>query len=768
MLHCVIRCVSFVVCLSSWARPAVAEQPAAPQDPIAALAAMPPHPPVLNGARFVVHDEHGKPAPTAIVVFVPQRDDGPALPQVAGDEPATLAAQAAHGTRYQVDQRGATRVPAKPGFVLAQRGERFGSLGVDARLAGTQRTLPLAPCRSFGVTTTHADGKPAAHVPIGVRGGGDTEWFAGAVTDANGQARVRVIDQHGASPRVGARIPTRQGVLVPLPDGSADAQLVLPEVAAVDAELDGAALPGADAHWVLRGGIDMTATEASRSDAASAHFPFVEVGIAVRVELLVDGIEAGVQSLDRVRGDAPNRIRVRRAMPERCVVVRVLEPDGRVPQRQAVSVRWNHKGGSAVTWARTTRQGWLEIAVPDAVEEATLQLGLHTAGFDSSMPFLLRLPLQRLSKGCTELGEHRSQALPVALQATVRDVDGKPVAGVRLSLPDQGGRYITTDAEGRCVVHLPAPLPDHLELGIDPQWYFAGDERDQLLTNTGDQPVNIVVQRAATLRFATKGLPPSPVGVGMATSTWPFRTVLEPANGTGAKVEIHLQPQAKSLRVPAGRWHFIVLHDDHEVHRIEDVVANAGVETHDPRFMDFDWHAFADLVTVRVQDALGLATDAARVLQESPQSKHYSGLRNGVAQLLVAKGAALRVEPDDKALPPIDLGVVTTEQVVRLGAGPRLLAKLTQVPTLPDDVELVLHAGDADAGETFDAEGTAELWLPAGTRACTPRLALRKGARRLFLPNDFPARDVPAGGGELSIDGGPALQRAIAAALPKL
>ena len=62
--------------------------------------------------------------------------------------------------------------------------------------------------------------------------------------------------------------------------------------------------------------------------------------------------------------------------------------------------------------------------------------------------------------------------------------------------------------------------------------------------------------------------------------------------------------------------------------------------------------------------------------------------------LVPAAGGNLRVEPRDKTVATVHLGVVTGEHVVRLGAGPRLAVALSKPPRLPEGARLLLHTSD--------------------------------------------------------------------------
>ena len=119
------------VALAAMRSPASAQtaSPPAPSDPFAVLAAKEPQEPSAGGMRVVVQKPDGSPAPDAVVVFTPWRYDEAARAEREAakqrfpvDEPLRFALLAANGTRYRVDERGASRVP-KQGYVFAFFGD---------------------------------------------------------------------------------------------------------------------------------------------------------------------------------------------------------------------------------------------------------------------------------------------------------------------------------------------------------------------------------------------------------------------------------------------------------------------------------------------------------------------------------------------------------------------------------------------------------------------------------------------------------------------
>jgi hypothetical protein len=208
----------------------------------------------------------------------------------------------------------------------------------------------------------------------------------------------------------------------------------------------------------------------------------------------------------------------------------------------------------------------------------------------------------------------------------------------------------------------------------------------------------------------------------------------------------------RELQAPPGHWHFLALHHGEELHRLPDLRCDSGVETHDPRFMAFDWRAFAIHVAIKVLDANGRPTDECTVWVRHRGSGQGMSPTNGTMHLLLPKaGGSVDIEPRDKKFAKVDLGVVTEDQVVVLGGGPPLTVTIRPMPKLPEGCELVLRTDSSDAGVPFDDQGTATIVLPkAGS--FPPMVAMRKGHMRYGMDWQLPAVEVPTAGAKVDVD----------------
>ena len=272
----------------------------------------------------------------------------------------------------------------------------------------------------------------------------------------------------------------------------------------------------------------------------------------------------------------------------------------------------------------------------------------------------------------------------------------------------------------------------------------------------GSTGVRLVMQRAARVRFASD----MPNRFHSAIHYY-----LEPASGRGPKVRLGMLGP-RELIVPPGHWHFVAAVGAEELLRLPDLHCESGVETHDPRFMAFDWRAYATLVEITVRDDHGAPSDECLIWLW--QGKGGSGCQptGGVARLLLPKGgASVSIEPRDKKFAKVNLGVVTEDQVVVLGGGPPMTLKLAPMPKLPEGVEIVVAVGD-NAEVPFDAMGTAIVVLPkAGSY--TPTIALKRNGNLSPLDWKLAAVDVPANGAKVAIEVTPARQKVLELWLPK-
>jgi hypothetical protein len=737
------------------ALPLAAQAPDAPRaagpDPVAALHALAPQPPVERGVRVLVRGAVGAPAADAIVVFVANDDPqyvasaAEATRRFGGDEVGYQAFRTGNGTRYAVDERGATRVPAVAGRVFACRGAdvAFRSIPVEAGKALPRVELDLAPPLSFAVAVADANGQPAANVTVGIAVTPRSGVFPRTATGADGVAAFRLLPARSAEARVRLLAATKERIEAPLPAPAARIALRLPRCTTVHAAYDGALLPGAAVTWALAR--DDRRFAPATSDTRSAVFRHVEVGFSGRVEVSCDGILVAAP-LPEVTADGECRVALARDPARRSLAVRVLDADGAPARSCWLDASWRFQHGSSGTNVRTNGEGWLELEPPEHVlGDVELRLTLRGRTWNDAPAGTLSLPLTAADTGRVDRGEQRCARIPPTLRGVAVDTNGKALAGVLLETQHDGWHRTQTNADGTFVFTIPGDRPPSLELSLLlGAWYFT-DPTSRTRSFTTGADARLVLQPAGRLRFAAPGLPDD-----VAHS---FDVRLEPADGDRRDaIRLDLQLRGSELLLPAGHWSFVVIEDEREVHRIDGVRVDAGIEVHDPRFMAFDWRAFAALTTVRVQDRAGVPTDACTVWYQYGSRGRGHQLTGGVGHFLVptAAGGTLRVEPRDKSIATVHLGTVTGEHVVRLGSGPRLAVTLSALPRLPAGATLLLHGGLDHDGVPFDEHGKATLWLaePGELRVM---LSVRIGHTRHVLSEHAVTCDVPAAGRTLTI-----------------
>lgn len=747
-----------------------------PDDPLAALAALAAEPPVADGLEVVVRDAAGEPVPDAVVVLMPSTDpEYAALRERAerrypGDEPKILAARAVRGTRYRVDERGATRVPAdQRGRIVVVRGDRLASvIRNEVGPAGGRRVvLQLDPAWSFTVTVRGVDGAPAAGAPVGILEASGAFPFPRATTGADGRVTFRVLaGRRPDTALVQALIAgaDASGCECPMPTANGgEATLRLPKCIAVTARLAGELLPGAATTWTLlsEGGRAFPATSA---DLRSATFAFVGAGFRGQVNCQIDGSQAFTAPVDGPVADTEITVTAVRGRDDRTLVVRLLDADGQPVRGAFLMLNWEYTNGSSGRSGASNGEGWAELDVPaEAADGCKLAIEASRGNWSGPALGAVAFDVGKLTAPRTDHGEVRLQAASVALAGRLVDVDGRPVAGVRVQVqrPDNYRTYhADTGADGSFAVAMPEPHRPGMELSLGTDgWFFRDAPGEPQRFDARRDDLRIVVQRAGRIRFGASDLPE---GVDSA-----FETFCESADDASVRVPIAFHPTTKELLLPPGTWDFVVSIDDREVQRLPRVVAEPGIETHDPRFMFFDWRSFASVLTLHVHGPDGKPTEACTVWRRYRNGATGRPPSAGLFRMLVPKdGAHITVEAQDATQREIDLGVVTGEHTVRLGAGPLLTVVLTALPELPDGVQLVV-AADGGAAEPLDGERTARLWLPAAG-SCVPRLAVRRGDHTVPVDAALSTVDVPAAGSSVQVTVGGPLQQAILRAVQRL
>ena len=743
-----VPCFASLVLLVSAASPAQQPTPPAPSDPFVVLAAKEPQQPAAGGMRVVVQKPDGSPAADAIVVFTPWRDDEAAraereaaLQRFPADEPRRFAQLAANGTRYRVDERGASRVP-KQGHVFAFAGDLAARCYVAEDSTEPRIVLKLALPQSIAVDVVTADGKPAAGVPFAVhdapRHDGDPEHATGA----DGTARLRLLRVRPATAFVELQVATKGKVQAPLTANGASVRLQLPPTTAIEATFAGDLVPGAEIDWQLQCGEKAPEVSGQRTGARSARWPFVELGAAFTITTESASLGLGTANGTATADAAP--VAVVRAPTAPTFAMQILDPDGKPARNLVVEPHWHGDRGTATTWGnRTNGEGWIELAMPTNLGnqgDVEIRLLLVPEARGALLGFG-KVRVQGKGTERTVLPPLRCERPPVLAAGTVATADGKPIPEFLLGVYGPTYQRVVTDAAGRFEV-LGAEPNEPIQLRVDSAWCFVTGQPWTAQLAAGTKDARLVVQRTARVRFGADL--PSDLHTRI-------RYRLEPASGEGERIDLQ-SLGAHVLYVPPGRWNFVAHLDGRELLELPDLRADSGVETHDPRFMAFDWRAYAVLVNVTVRDAKGAPCDDCNVWLRNGRSGSARRPTNGLLHVLLPKdGARIDIEPNDKKIASIDLGVVTEDQVVVLGGGPPLVVTIAPKPKLPEGVELLLVLANGDP-VPFDANGAAVIVLPEAG-AFTPRLSLRKGNTTIGPMNlALPSFDVPKAGKKVAIE----------------
>lgn len=733
----------------------------APSDPFAVLAAKEPQEPSAGGLRIVVQKPDGTPATDAIVVFTPASDDDTARAdreaasqQFAGDEPRRLARLAANGNRHQVDGHGGARIP-KYGYVYAFAGDMAAHTWIAADHPGSHLVLPLIAPHTCTVEVTTADGAPARGVPIAAREAPNQWNQRVGTTGADGTATLRLLSTRPAETLVLLDVVTKGRLQAQLPANGGRLTFQLPKTTAVDATFEGNLVPGAVLEFRLQCSVGAMTATGDPTGERSARWPFVEIDAPVEIRVRSNRLElASAKTTTRAGGEP---VVLERQQREATLAMQILDPAGQPARRCSVSLTWqraNQNGGGGIV---TNAEGWIEVAIPPAVvgqEDVTLFARLRDA--DGSERGSVTCSVPSTSAARCELPPLRCSPLPILACGQIVTRDGTPVPNLQFAAYTPAHQRVTTDANGGFVVH--GPEPEHnVRIQLPTTWCLVDGDLWTCVLTGGTDNARLVVQPMARVRFGWD-LPQ-----GLITM---IEYRLEPAAG-GPPFDLQLAPGQRELMVPPGHWDFVVRWHDRELLRLPDLHAQSGIETHDPRFMQFDWRAYAVAVEIAVRDTDGKPTNACKVRQGQTNGRSRSSSpANGVVNLLLPKeGARVEVEPHDDALVKHELGRVNTNQVVVLGGGPRLTLTLAPMPALPTDCELVLQTG-RDRGLPFDAAGKATLVLPEAA-SYTPTIAVRVGEQLRPLDWNLPAIDVPASGAKAPIELTPDRQLMLENRLPQ-
>lgn len=717
-------------------------------DPFAVLAAKEPQPPERAGMRIVVQKPDGSPAKDAVVVFTPWRDDAAwraeraeASRRFPGDEPRRFAAEAAKGMRYRLDERGATRVPEQ-GYVLAFEGELAVRRFVAKDSTEPRQLLTLAPTHILTVEVVTTDDDPVAAVPIAVR---DTERHTPTrlgSTGPDGTATFRLLNRRPPTAVVQPEVASLVALAAPLPASGERVRLQLPATTAVEATFAGELVPGSVLEWTLQCSDKAPAIVGERTGERSARWPFVERGATFAITVQSSRLQLATTTGTATPTTEP--VALVRSQANATFAMQILDPSGAPARDCAVTLQWRRPRSSNGDWTRTNGEGWIEVAMPDGLVgakdvELVLEIAEEHGGVLRGRG---KVAVQAADRTRTELPPLRCEAPPLLAAGTVVTADGKPVADLEVETRANNYQRVRTDQTGRFALYGECTLPT-VRLEVESTWCLVEGPPWQRTLPPGTTDLRLVVQRAARVRFASDLR-------GNFLSQLGYR--LEPASGEGEAVDLPFSLGQRELHAPPGHWHFVVHQGGRVLHRLPDLRCESGVEAHDPRFMAFDWRAYAIAVEVRVRDPEGRPTDECTVWLHEGGTGHGTSPTKGVVKLLLPKdGAHVEVAPRGGAFPKVDLGIVTTDQDVVLGGGPALTVQLKPMPQVPPGFELVLSIGEGD-GVPFDASGKAMVQA-SRAGASAPWIRLRKGNHTSgVLPWDLGNVDVPAGGTTLVVE----------------
>lgn len=718
---------------------------AGPRDPFAVLAAKQPDPAITAGTRIVVHGPDGAPAPDAIVVFAPSGDEAArtawrdseqrACAAFPTDLPRRLALQHAGSVRYDVDAAGSTRVP-KDGHVLAFVGEQLACRSLAAARNEPQVTLRLGQPPGITVEVTAADGTAAAGVPVVLWRPQDIAPTPLAATGADGSLAMRLLPDDAAAARIGLDVVAHVGLDAPLPANGDRLRLRLPVTTRITARFEGDMADGTELAFGLQAAGGSHRVAGQRLGPRSASWPFVEVGCAATATVWSEQLAIATDRIDVPPDPAPVVLTRTKAPPT--LAMPILDSDGKPAADRMVAVVWLD-GNLCCRPVRTNRAGWLELHVPAHLcGRPSTPLKVSLLGGPSGEQLLAtgELEVTVLTEPWTRTPPVRCKLLPLVAGGVLVTADGQPVRNFDLQVFQEGWQGLRTDDEGRFEIRNLSTVVD-ATIVLPRTWCFVAGQPWAAPVLRGTFERQLVVQRSARVRFASDLEGP--------IDSW-LRWRLQRTDGQGAPLEMPFSPADRELLVPPGTWNFTLLGErKDELLYVADVYCASGVETHEARFLQFDWRQLAILVELSVRDVSGAPTDACTVWVHTACSKRVASARGGKVRLLLPlAGADLEVQPHDQRLPRLRLQQVTTDQTVVLGGGPPLTVQLWPTPQLPPGLELLLALDDGAAVPLGD-DDAATVMAPTSGRV-EPKVFVRWGDSRIGpLEWQLPKIDVPTG-----------------------
>lgn len=722
------------------APPMSSATPPAADDPLVALTAKRPEAPPNVGRSVRIERPDGTPATDAVVVCTPwsgleARYDSERLAEAAwpGDQLRQQAMRARDGVRLHVDGLGTVRAPFDS-FVFAFTAAAAAEMFVHGNERGPS-VLSLQPVHECTVEVVDAAGVRVDGVPIAVHAPHENGSWPIHLASSHQERPLRTLTRAAPGTVVALAIGSRRPIEAPLPPHRGRVRLQLPPTTTFSARLAGDLAPGTSLQWQLSSGNAGRLAFGTTDEAGTAHWPFVEIGAEVEV---VAQLQLALWSRrpDFAAGrttataNAPT-LACERLVTAPIVAVALRTPAGTPARHRAIHAQIDHPHDRQQSILRTNRDGWLELPLSPQVADGRpvrLQLQLLDVVHESAPEATARFEVRFDAARRIDHGSIRCTALPPGVDGHVVTPAGEPVVGLEVAY---GNRRQRTDAAGHFTFPVAPMAGEEFALGIEPGWCFVGDDPWHCTLRTRPTGLRLVAVRAASLRVHSDldELDLSPI-----------RYRLESASDDQLHVDLPFDWRNERLPAPPGHWHFVAHVDGRELLRLRDVHGESGIETHDARFLPFDWRAFARLVTVTVLDGDGRPAHGCSVSTGRSSVQAYRGR----ARLLLPRdGHDVVVEAPDGTVRRL-LGV-TDDQVVVLGNGTPLTVQLSPPPKLPGGVALEL-ACDEQKLASFDANGVATVVLPkAGSYQPTLRV---HGARSTFVCTglNLAALDVPAAG----------------------
>jgi len=719
---------------------------------------------VAGIAVRTVDEASGKPLPeTDVYALYPSDYDEAELEAKFQSGNATLEQICIeYGIHYRSDENGraAVRRPMGSGAVLFGRNGGQTTLAFDLDPNAEEWVLSLEPDFEASVLVTHADGTPAAKVPVALRSRSESYSFdlVKQMTNAEGIAEFKNLNVF-LSDRAGPSGDLFLGLAMLLPDDVATKEihqtplpidnpkagpfhLQLPEYGSVKLRLvdqegesstvdcyasltrtgsNGGAM-GRMMNNEIRGFVEQGEQE----------FPYVALGAQLSIHVINGSIKLGKAVNFAGPQQAGEVVEVEFTVEDFCLIQGQLTyADGTPVANVKLDARAKAKTGYGQMFDRmrvkTDPHGAFQISIPGvSLGNEILARSIILVEHPSQGPSLrceLELPTE-LPRGNLDLGAHQLIAMPLALAGRVVDEQGEAVANALMQLKSkitmagrghsywqfvQGGQS-RSGADGEFAIYAEV---DDLELQLVTE--ASGYTEQTLAVSLGQDDVEVSLLRGATLAgtiWLDSSVPAKHMRIRVELKadaeenrTYHNEAPLVPKHGVSDAYEFHF----RDLRTGVATL-VLVGPQFQNIKRTPDVVIQPGLDCTPAEWKDLDLRGRLKQIELHLFDSAGNAvhSEADAFLQSghsvSAQNAKLSMFMLDQMEDITIVASGYRV---------MELQQVSQSQDVVLQEGLELRLTIPTTLSLAEGVSLQAFLMPSDDGIVVDENADKDWQRPS-------------------------------------------------------